>query len=127
MDAILNSIGNGEWQEENEQVRWSPCKSDAYEKTKLKLAAFTPAGRFKRVNNAGLIENSGCFSVDLDNLKPRDCLKTIASAVLDPYCVAAFHSPHRTRGEALVSGSANDLCRTYFGLFQSGRPRAPYL
>src|SRR5262245_28129867 len=88
---VLDGIANGEWREPVERVRSFPYGSKAQRAAKCKLLPFvTWSGKFKYRHNEGLIQHSGQIGIDVDKLTPRKCLKVIARAVFDPYCLAAF-------------------------------------
>src|SRR5687768_16076175 len=91
-DEALVGIARGKWKHQVEQVRRCRYRSDKQRIQKLKLPFFTFSGEFAYRKNDGLIRHSGQIGIDVDELTPRQCLKVISQAVLDPYCLAAFHS-----------------------------------
>jgi hypothetical protein len=91
-DEVLHEIRTGRWRDQVERVRCCPYRSKEQRTEKLKLPFFTPSAEFAYRKSEGLIRHSGQIGIDVDDLTAKQCLKVISRAVLDRYCLAAFHS-----------------------------------
>src|SRR5438552_15863394 len=88
----LDGIRDGEWRDGVERVRRLPYRTPEQRREKLKLPFVTWSGEFAYRKGDCLIRHSGQVGIDVDHLTPDECLKVIARAVRDRYCLAAFHS-----------------------------------
>ncbi len=87
LEAILNGIKEGRWQEKVVPVA---AERDKRKRSALKktLPSFTPSGTFKGNTDASLVQHSGFIAMDFDD--PTEHFAELIGA--DPYTYAMFHS-----------------------------------
>ena len=88
---LLEGVLAGRWQKQVERARSGADASDRHRR-KLALPFWTPSGTFERRCAGGLAKHSGQVAIDLDGMSESSRLRAFQTAVIDPFCAAAFTS-----------------------------------
>jgi putative DNA primase/helicase len=92
LSEIARGIREGARREEIERLRaLFASDTDAYQKAKRDLPAFTASGKFSGRSSKALLEHSGCILLDYDHVEDLAGLR--ARAVSDPHVLLCFLSP----------------------------------
>ncbi len=87
---VLQGIIEGDWKVEIDAIRASKNREEK-DALKRNLAAATFSGTFSKRNEKCLIEYNGLVTIDIDDVKNAQALKS--KAMKDPYLAMAFISP----------------------------------